>query len=328
MVANGAMSLVRDEHLIFHGCVPCDAAGTFLPMPLGGGRTAAGRPLFEEIQRVVLRVPQTRSAADLDLMWYLWSGPRSPLFGKDRIATFERDFIADKGPHHEERDPYFGLIHEAWFCETVLAAFGVDPARGLIVNGHVPVKVQAGESPVKRSGKAITIDGAFSEAYGDHGYTLVLEADRTLLAQHYHFESVESAIRDGVDIVPTVPDHPRVGPPADRGRRRPGPRPQGQGGPTRAARRGVPHRGRPRPRRLRGVPLKARSPRRRDGTTARSEGQAERKRRTRLLSRPRGFVVETLLSPLQTCPTRNRSNVPTTWPRNATPSWAWTPTRR
>ena len=204
LVGNGAMFLVRDEHLIFHGCVPCDAAGRFLPMPLGGGREAAGRALFEEVQQVVLRVVDGRAQADLDLLWYLWGGPRSPLFGKDRIATFERDFIADKRPHHEEKDPYFKLIHEAGFCEAVLAEFGVDPARGLIVNGHVPVKVEAGESPVKRSGKAITIDGAFSEAYGDHGYTLVLEADRTLLAEHHHFESVEAAIRDGLDIVPRV----------------------------------------------------------------------------------------------------------------------------
>jgi fructose-1,6-bisphosphatase III len=142
--------------------------------------------------------------ADLDFLWYLWSGPRSPLFGKDRIATLERDFIADKRPHEERKDPYFALIHEAEFCEKVLKEFGVDPKRGLIVNGHVPVKIEKGESPLKRSGKAITIDGAFSEAYGDHGYTLVLECDRTLLAKHHHFESVEAAVREGVDIVPQV----------------------------------------------------------------------------------------------------------------------------
>ena len=224
LVGNGAMFLARDEHLIFHGCVPCDAAGNFLPMPLGPGREAAGRAMFDEIQQVMLRVVDGgRSQADLDLLWYLWSGPRSPLFGKDRIATLERDFIADKRPHHEEKNPYFKLIHEAWFCEKVLAEFGVDPVHGLIVNGHVPVKVEAGESPVKRSGKAITIDGAFSEAYGDHGFTLVLEADRTLLAEHYHFESVESAIRDGTDIVPRVEtirewDRPRTVADAGRGR--------------------------------------------------------------------------------------------------------------
>jgi fructose-1,6-bisphosphatase-3 len=86
----------------------------------------------------------------------------------------------------------------------VLAEFGVDTQQGLIVNGHVPVKIEAGESPLKRSGKAITIDGAFSEAYGDHGYTLVLEPDRTLVATHHHFESVDAALREGIDIVPGV----------------------------------------------------------------------------------------------------------------------------
>jgi fructose-1,6-bisphosphatase-3 len=85
-----------------------------------------------------------------------------------------------------------------------MAEFGIDPSQGLIVNGHVPVKIEHDESPLKRSGKAITIDGAFSRAYGDHGYTLILTADRTCLAQHHHFESVAAAVRDGVDIIPTV----------------------------------------------------------------------------------------------------------------------------
>ena len=119
-------------------------------------------------------------------------------------AALEGYFIADKHTHHETKNPYFELIHEPWFCQKVLAEFGCDPQRGLIVNGHVPVKIEKGESPLKRSCKAITIDGAFSEAYGDHGYTLVLEADRTVLAKHHHFESVEAAIRDGVDIIPNV----------------------------------------------------------------------------------------------------------------------------
>lgn len=203
MVGNGSMYLRRDDHLIFHGCVPCDERGEFLPMPIEGEQLS-GREMFDAIERVVARAMETRQREHLDLLWYLWSGPRSPLFGKDRIATLERDFIADKKPHHETKDPYFALIHEEWFCDKVLAEFGVDPARGLIVNGHVPVKIEEGESPMKRSGKAITIDGAFSEAYGDHGYTLVLEADRTVLTKHHHFESVEAAVRDGVDIVPSV----------------------------------------------------------------------------------------------------------------------------
>jgi fructose-1,6-bisphosphatase-3 len=203
MVGAGSMYLIRDENLIFHGCVPCNLKGEFLPMVIDGV-LLTGRAMFEAIEKVVLRAVDRKQEKDLDLLWYLWAGPRSPLFGKDRITTFERDFIKDKRTHHETKDPYFALIHERWFCEKVLSEFGVEPGNGLIVNGHVPVKIEAGESPLKRSGKAITIDGAFSEAYGDHGYTLVLEADRTLLARHHHFESVDSAVRDGVDIVPSV----------------------------------------------------------------------------------------------------------------------------
>ena len=163
-----------------------------------------GKAMFDHINGFVLRALHDKRAEDLDCLWYLWSGPRSPLFGKDKIATFERDFIADKAPHEEHKDPYFKLINEVGFCDKVLREFGVDVERGLIVNGHVPVKIEKGESPVKKSGKAITIDGAFSEAYGDHGYTLVLEADRTVLALHHHFESVEAAVREGIDIVPQV----------------------------------------------------------------------------------------------------------------------------
>lgn len=203
IVGNGSMYLQRDDHLIFHGCVPCDSQGEFLPMPIDGV-WLSGKPMFDAIERVVAWAMEQRRQKHLDFLWYLWSGPRSPLFGKDRITTLERDFIADKTPHHETKDPYFALIHEPWFCEKVLKEFGVDPDQGLIVNGHVPVKIEDGESPLKRSGKAITIDGAFSEAYGDQGYTLVLEADRTLLALHHHFESVDAAVRDGIDIVPSV----------------------------------------------------------------------------------------------------------------------------
>ncbi len=205
LVGHGAMHLMRDRHLIFHGCVPVDERGEFLPFVVDG-QPQRGRALFEALTRVVVRAAERPTEPDLDLFWYLWSGPRSPLFGKDRITTLERDLVADKTTHVETKNPYFRLIHEVPFCDRVLAEFGVDPRDGLIVNGHVPVKVEQGESPVKRSGKAITIDGAFSEAYGDHGFTLVIDADRTFLARHHHFDSVEAAVRDGVDIIPTIED--------------------------------------------------------------------------------------------------------------------------
>ena len=202
LVARGSTWLRRDNHLIFHGCVPVDEEGRFLSMTVDG-MPREGRALFDAIDEVVGRALSRRAPADLDFLWYLWSGPLSPMFGKDRITTVERDFIADPLAHRETKNPYFRLIHDRAFCERVLEEFGCDRS-GLIVNGHVPVKIDAGESPVKRGGNAITIDGAFSTAYGDHGYTLVLEAERTFLARHHHFESVESAVRDGVDIIPTI----------------------------------------------------------------------------------------------------------------------------
>ncbi len=203
LVGRGSMYLVRDGSLIFHGCVPVDRDGRFLPMYIDG-EALGGRALFDAIDQLILRALERKATKDLDVLWYLWSGDCSPLFGKDRITTFERDFIADAATHHETKNPYFELIHDPAFCDAILNEFGVDPSDGLIVNGHVPVKIEKGENPIKRSGKAITIDGAFSEAYGDHGYTLVLEADRTILAEHSHFESVEAAVRDGVDIIPKV----------------------------------------------------------------------------------------------------------------------------
>jgi fructose-1,6-bisphosphatase-3 len=203
MVTHGAMYLQREENLIFHGCIPVDEQGEFLPMIIDG-KPFAGRAMMDAIESVVYRLLDHPEPDGLDLLWYLWSGPRSPLSGKDKITTFERDWVSEAKTHHETKNPYFSLIHEAWFCEKVLAEFGVDPEVGLIVNGHVPVKVEKGEPPLKRCGKAITIDGAFSEAYGDHGFTLVIEPHGTLLARHHHFESVEAAILRGIDMVPTI----------------------------------------------------------------------------------------------------------------------------
>lgn len=200
---HGSTYALRDNNLIFHGCLPVDESGADLPMPIDGGELS-GRPLFDAIDRSVHRAFRDRDEASLDMLWYLWTGPRSPLFGKDRMATFETYLVEDASTHRETKNPYFKLIHTKDFCDRVLRAFGADPGVGLIVNGHVPVKVEKGESPLKDSGRAVTIDGAFSEAYGDRGYTLVIRAGRIYLAQHHHFESVADAITSGADIVPTI----------------------------------------------------------------------------------------------------------------------------
>lgn len=204
MVQYGRMYLIRDENLIFHGCLAVDEDGAFLPMMVGD-EGLTGRKLFQAIEGEVYRMmDRPGTLKELDLLWYLWCGPRSPLFGKDRITTLEQALIRDKHTHGERKNPYFRLIEEEWFCDQVLAEFGIVSSAGLIVNGHVPVAIEKGEHPLKQSGKAVTIDGAFSEAYGDRGFTLVIEPERTFIATHSHFDSVEAAVHEGADIIPTI----------------------------------------------------------------------------------------------------------------------------
>jgi len=205
LVRRGGMWARRDDVLIFHACVPVDDKGQPLAMDVDG-RSISGRELMDAMSKVVRRAFRNRFAPhnpDADWLYYLWGGPRSPLFGKDRLSTFESAFIADKAVHKEHKNPYFELLHDPEFVRRIGRLFGCGDDV-LIVNGHVPVKVEKGEHPVKRGGNAVTIDGAFSEAYGDRGYTLVLRPDRIDLAEHATFKGVEAVIDQGADMVPKV----------------------------------------------------------------------------------------------------------------------------
>jgi fructose-1,6-bisphosphatase-3 len=208
LARRGHMWTKRDDVLIFHACVPVDDSGTPQSMNVDG-RSLAGRELMDAFASVVRRAfrfgpsTPTHTNPDADWLWYLWGGPRSPLFGKDKLATFETHFLADKATHKEHKNAYFELMHDASFIRRIGKLFECDD-NVLVVNGHVPVKVEKGEQPVKRGGNAVTIDGAFSEAYGDRGYTLVLKPDRIDLAEHTKFPGVAAVIESAADIVPTV----------------------------------------------------------------------------------------------------------------------------
>ncbi|MFM9959091.1 MAG: fructose-bisphosphatase class III [Phycisphaerales bacterium] len=212
VVKHGGMWTSRDDVLIFHACVPVDEHGTPLELEVEGVKRS-GRELMDALATVVRRAFRKGAEgrdSDADWLWYLWGSPRSPLFGKDKLATFESHFVADKAAREEKKNPYFELIHDAEFTRRIGRLFGMGD-QVLIVNGHVPVKVEKGEKPVKRGGNAVTIDGAFSEAYGDRGYTLVLAPDRIDLAEHSKFESVDEVISTGADIVPkmtTIREYP------------------------------------------------------------------------------------------------------------------------
>jgi fructose-1,6-bisphosphatase III len=205
VVRRGGMWTRRDEVLIFHACVPVNADGSLQRLKVDG-REVAGREMMDALAKVVRRAMRKKWVGldeDADWLWYLWCGPRSPLFGKDRIATFETYFVADKGTHKEQKNPYFELMHDAEFIRGIGRLFGCGDDV-LVVNGHVPVKVEKGEQPIKRGRNAITIDGAFSEAYGDRGFTLVLRPEGIELAEHSAFSSVDDVIDSGADIVPKI----------------------------------------------------------------------------------------------------------------------------
>jgi fructose-1,6-bisphosphatase-3 len=215
----------REEVLFFHACVPVDERGTPRSLRVDD-RDVSGRELMDTLESVVRRAVRKRWVgldSDADWIWYLWGGPLSPLFGKDKLATFETYFVADKAAHKEHKNPYFDLMNDAAFIKRIGALFGLSEDV-LIVNGHVPVKIEKGEHPVKKGGNAVTIDGAFSEAYGDRGYTLILRPECIELAEHAPFGGVEQVISTGADIVPTLQtiraySEPRLTRTTDAGRR-------------------------------------------------------------------------------------------------------------
>ncbi len=139
-----------------------------------------------------------------DIMWYIWLHPDSPLFGKNKMATFERYFIAEKETHGEKKNSYYAFLENEEVVDRILVEFGLDPKRSHIVNGHVPVKRKDGESPVKCNGKVLVIDGGFSRAYqketGIAGYTLIYNSYGLRLVAHEPFESTETAIASEKDI--------------------------------------------------------------------------------------------------------------------------------
>ncbi|MDO4394113.1 MAG: fructose-1,6-bisphosphatase [Bacillota bacterium] len=198
MFSNGSLYKVFNGNLMYHGCIPMDSEGNFLPCTING-ETHSGKSYMDFLDREVRRAffadndPYARKA---DLMWYLWLGSKSPLFGKDQMTTFERCFIADKTTHKEHTVPYYKLINSRSICEKILNEFGCTLTTSKILNGHVPVKIKDGESPVKGEGKLLIIDGGISKAYqkttGIAGYTFIFNSRFMALAEHKPYSPLQA----------------------------------------------------------------------------------------------------------------------------------------
>ena len=206
----GSLYLVFNDNLLFHASIPMNEDGTFKSWHYKG-KDYKGKALmdkFDQLAREAYFSDRKEDPPRSDLLWFLWCHKDSPLFGKDKMATFERYFIDDKTPHKENQMPYYQRINDDEdLANMILEEFGVDPAKGHMINGHVPVKAKKGESPIRAGGKQLVIDGGFAKAYqkttGIAGYTLTYNSYGLTLISHKPFESVEKAINEGVDIQST-----------------------------------------------------------------------------------------------------------------------------
>ena len=209
LLNKGSMYLKCNSNLLYHGCIPLNSEGELVEVNIDG-INYKGKSYFDKIEAIIRESffnweNNEKDKRNRDFLWYLWCGKNSPLFGKDVMRTFERYFIDDKKIHKENKNPYYQFINKKEKCEMILREFGLNPETSHIINGHVPVKVKEGESPVKADGKLFMIDGGFSKAYrkttGIAGYTLVYNSYGIKIISLAPFESQEKAIKEGADIL-------------------------------------------------------------------------------------------------------------------------------
>lgn len=207
LMKKGSLYLKYNGNLLIHGCIPLDEEGNMEKMTIED-KTYAGRNLldvFEHYLQEAFAHPEETDDLATDMVWYLWTGEYSSLFGKRAMTTFERYFISDKATHKEKKNPYYYLRENEEVCRNILEEFKLNPDHGHIINGHTPVKEIEGENPVKANGKMIVIDGGFSKAYqsttGIAGYTLLYNSYGMQLVAHKHFNSKEEILLEGTDVL-------------------------------------------------------------------------------------------------------------------------------
>lgn len=210
LFAKGSIYLVYNNNLMLHGCLPMKNEKEFRVFECKG-KKVKGKALCDSLEQIIRNVwikrlnQTTQENYDGDYFWYIWSGACSPIFGKHQMATFERYLLKEKELHEEILDPYFSLRNKEEFCDMILKEFGLNDEKSRIINGHIPVKVRKGESPIMAKGKLLVIDGGMSKAYqketGIGGYTLVNSSSKMVLVEHEPFSSRQEAIEKESDII-------------------------------------------------------------------------------------------------------------------------------
>ena len=200
LMKKGSMYKVYNQHLLFHGCIPLKASGEFQPFVLHQAQYA-GRELLDFFEYHIRLASKNKEIGDdfsTDLIWYCWRGKFSPLFGKDKMTTFERYFIEDTNTHKEQENEYFTYRNSKKICQFILEEFGLTSQESRIVNGHTPVKTGKGESPIRGEGLLFVIDGGLCEAYqkktGTAGYSLLNNSYGFQLVTHQPFQNVQKIV--------------------------------------------------------------------------------------------------------------------------------------
>lgn len=207
LFSNGSLYKVFNSNLLYHGCVPLNEDGSFKKVRIYG-KDYSGKALYDILEvwarKGYYSLDKEEKKKGMDMLWYIWINGNSPVFGKNRMTTFERYLIADKETHKEVKNPYYTYMEKEETVNQILEEFGLDAKDSHIINGHMPVKVSKGETPVKCNGKLLIIDGGFSKAYqkvtGIAGYTLVYNSYGLMLVAHEPFVSVEEAVVKETDI--------------------------------------------------------------------------------------------------------------------------------
>ena len=211
LYSKGSLYRVYNGNLLFHGCIPMAADGRLLSFSVGC-KDLSGKEFLDYADLTARRAYYNRPGSPerqfgMDFLWWLWCGRNSPIFGRDRMTTFERRFVEDESTHTETKNAYYTLYNDPAVCEGILREFGLEESHSHIINGHVPVKSRKGESPVKGGGRLIVIDGGFCKAYqkttGIAGYTLIYNSACFRLVAHQPFAGREEAIRKNWDITST-----------------------------------------------------------------------------------------------------------------------------
>ena len=219
LYSKGSMYLCYNGNLLFHGCIPMTADGKLMSFTIGG-HERSGRDFLNYAEKAARKAyydapGSTERQLGMDFLWWLWAGRNSPIFGRDRMTTFERRLIKDESAWTEPKNSYYALYQDPSVCDMLLKEFGLEGPHCHIINGHIPVKAKKGESPIKGGGKLVVIDGGFCKAYqptsGIAGYTLIFNSWCFRIVSHQPFAGQQDAIENNHDIANSSDVFERLG---------------------------------------------------------------------------------------------------------------------